>query len=114
MKDIIFAYRWSQQNNRIEYRLNNKNYNDLALSDERTPMILVLLCLPEESEEWLNQDVEGLMLKKCAYWHYLGGETLVGDNKSTTLIRIPEDQIFSIDSLNEIFEKIRNGAEINS
>jgi hypothetical protein len=65
-----------EDENNITYDIRNKNYNDLVnIDNNATPKILVVFIMPENSEDWVNQDTGSLILKKCAYWIYLGGKT---------------------------------------
>lgn len=97
----------------IFYPLRNKNYNDLTLITNGTPRILVLLCLPEDKIEWIYQSQDLLQLRKCSYWHYLGGQTRRPNPESKTTIRINRVHIFSVENLNRIFESIRGGSDLN-
>jgi hypothetical protein len=107
-------WRESSDGKFITYDLKNKNYNDLAIRiNNATKRILVVLLLPKEKENWINQDVESLMIKKCAYWYYLGGQPTVEDNDSTTAIKIPKSQVFSIEELGRIMTQIKNGGDLN-
>lgn len=97
----------------IIYDLKNKNYNDLIAASTATPRILVLLCLPDQKREWIKQDVNSLIMKKCAFWKYFGGEQAVSDIDSTTAVRIPKQNIFSPEKLQTIMNTIKNGRELN-
>ena len=91
----------------IKYQLKNKNYNDLAYdSNGGTKRILVLLLLPNNKEEWINQNPESLIMKKCAYWYYLEGQELKENEESKTTISIPKENIFSVENLHNIMNKI--------
>ena len=106
--------KYKEDDENIIYNLRNKNYNDLAIITKTgTQKILVLLILPKNEEEWINQDINSLVLKKCAYWCYLGGKDEVKDNESTTVIRIPKSQIFSVENLKYIMGKIERGENLN-
>jgi len=97
----------------IAYDLRNKNYNDLADTDVGTKRILVLFILPNDKPSWLVQDIQSLILKKCAYWFYLEGQSFVVDNDSTTAIHIPKENLFSIRKLRSIMDAIKSGANLN-
>ena len=73
---------------------------------------LVVFIMPKNKDEWLNQDINSLILKKCAYWVYLGGKPKVRDDESTTAVNIPKKNIFSVDTLNRLMTKIQNGGEL--
>ncbi len=97
----------------ISYDLRNKNYNDLVDTKPATPRILVVLCLPEQKDEWLCQNLDSLILKRCAYWRYLSGQNGVEDNESKTAIRIPKSQCFTVDNLKKIMDCVKRKGDIN-
>ena len=97
----------------VKYRLRNKNYNDLADSNPGTPRILVVLILPENKNDWLLQNIESLALKKCAYWMCLKGQGIRQNADSSTTIKIPLSNIFSVSKLCEIISLIKNGGDLN-
>lgn len=52
----------------IRYPLKLKNYNELRKSKTLVPKILVIILLPDNSAEWVNQSSEELCLRRCGYW----------------------------------------------
>ena len=90
------------------YDLESKNYNDLAAWEGGTPAILILYVMPENEEDWVNFSVDGLVIKKCAWWCSLEGNPTT-DNERTKRIRIPVSQVFSPDSLIQLMAKVRRG-----
>jgi len=97
----------------IVYSIENRAYNILAQSNVATKRILVLFLLPSEKNEWLTQDLNSLIIRKCAYWYSLEGqEQKINENSSTT-IRIPIRNLFSLDNLKLIFDKIEEGESPN-
>lgn len=75
--------------------------------------ILILLCMPENKKEWVEQGVEALLLKKCAYWLWLGRHLEVEDTESTTAVYIPKDNVFTPEVLHIIMEKVSRGETLN-
>ena len=104
-----------ESENELIYPLRNKNYNDLITitTKSATKKILVVFQLPTNNLNWINQDIDSLIIKKCAFWTYLGGRNLVEDNNSTTTIRIPKTNIFSVESLIRIMDCIKEGGDLN-
>jgi len=103
-----------EDGNFLTYDLRNKNYNDLINNvNTATKKILIVLILPTDKREWVSQDIESLIIKKCAYWIYLGGRNSVADNNNTTAIKIPKENIFSEESINEIIRKIKSKEDLN-
>ncbi len=97
----------------IKYSLRNKNFNDLRDPNAGTQRILVVLMLPEDRDSWLTQDVNSLMVKKCAYWICLKGKERKDNEDSSTTLEIPTENIFNIDQLNNLIAQVKNGGEIN-
>ena len=110
---IKSTYRFRENQTHIMYDLKNKNYNDLIDTSGITPKILVVLCMPEEKEEWLKHNIEALILKKCAYWTYLGSLPPVADNDSTTVVHIRKDRCFSPENLKVIMNKVQRKEDLN-
>lgn len=100
---------YTEDENNIYYNLKVKNYNDLRLNAS-TRKYLALLILPEDSKQWIENDVDKLIIKKCMYWISLLGmpETL---NTSTIQITIPKKQILNEESLNILISEVSLGGE---
>lgn len=63
---------------RVTYDLDAKAFNSLAERAARKntcPAILILLVLPENSDEWIALSEDQLILKKCCYWTTITGAT---------------------------------------
>lgn len=101
------------KDNFVIYQLRNKNYNDLASNTTITPRILILFCIPKDKEEWILQNHDLLELRKCTYWYSLKGFPKKEKKDSRTIIKISKDNIFSVENLNRIFDKIKRGEDLN-
>ena len=111
LKSTNSKSQYSESKEEITYALNAKNYNDLC-KNTTTPIILCLLILPEDKEEWVTQTTEELIMKRCMYWLSLKGYVPTA-NQSTCSVKIPKTNIVSADSLNEILIRIAvNGGEL--
>lgn len=87
----------------IHFALPIKNYNDLK-ARTATPRLLVILCLPEVKEDWLQHTANELVLKKCAYFLNLKG--LPDSNNDTTVtVHVPLANVFSPDALFDLMLK---------
>lgn len=95
---------YSDDGETITYSLKAKNYNDLC-KKTTTPIILCLLILPEEKEQWVTQTPDELTLKHCMYWLSLQGmkETT---NTTTCDIKISKKNILNVESLNSLLTQI--------
>jgi hypothetical protein len=94
----------------LRYPLKLKNYEDLRLLDFAIPRILIVLVLPENLADWLQQSEEELCLRYCAYWVSLRGmpET---PNTTTVTISLPRSNQFTATALQSIMQRIGQGVE---
>ena len=72
--------------------------------------ILVVLVLPEDETLWLSQTLAELLIRECAYWHSLRG---VGPTTSVSRVRIaiPRAQVFSVQAVRQILNRLSQGGE---
>ncbi|WP_428268389.1 DUF4365 domain-containing protein [Haliangium sp.] len=68
-------------------------YDDLRTETQAIPRILVVLFLPEVSEQWLSLTHEQLILRRCAYWVSLRGAP-AADTSSGVTVKLPKAQMF--------------------
>lgn len=97
--------------NDLIYDLESKNYNDLASWDGAVPAILILFVLPRDEHEWIDFSREGISIHNCAWWCSLAGQP-VTENETTKRIRIPINQVFSPNALEELMAKVRRGENL--
>lgn len=93
------------------YYLSAKNYNDLRDVDIITPRILIVMQLPPNCDEWISCNDDYIEMKKRAYWVSLLGKPSIGSKKSTR-IRIPKSNIFNVEALHIILNKIGHGVTL--
>lgn len=98
---------WELKDGEIIYDLRGKNYNDLVLREGGTPFILVLLCLPRDTSQWVELDEEQLSIRKCCYWTKLAGSPVKND--STKRIFIPRERLVTPDTLSDLMGKCSRG-----
>lgn len=91
----------------IVFALPVKNYNDLR-ADVMEPRLLVLVCVPEDCDDWTEQTEDQLCLHHCAYWLSLAGMPETNNTESVT-VHIPRNQIFSVEFLREAMRHSANG-----
>lgn len=92
----------------IFYDLKVQDYRKLCSTDYSVPCILILVVLPPEPEDWLSSaSPEELCLRKCSYWKSLEGAPDT-QNEGQIRIKIPKTNLFSVESLRQIMEKVRN------
>lgn len=89
----------------INYSLEVKNYKWLIDTNRMIPLILVVFYMPNDEAQWIEQTVDWMKIKKCAYWISLKGQADT-DNKEKISIHIPAANLLTKDSLKEIMVKI--------
>src|SRR4051812_7020426 len=84
-----------------------KNYNDLRIQTI-VPRLLIVFVMPRLDRDWLDHNIDRLIVKKCAYWASLAG---MGDTSNTTSvsIQIEFSKIFNVAALVAIMDKARRG-----
>ncbi|MCD7956611.1 MAG: DUF4365 domain-containing protein [Lachnospiraceae bacterium] len=83
-----------------ESRKRAKNFNDLCV-----PVILGLLILPEDEDEWIHWTSEELLIRGCMYWAEFSSEE-VSANSATVNVRLEKKNVINLETLNEMLEKI--------
>lgn len=93
---------WSLDDTHIVYDMEAPAYNKLVYRSQNGsyPCLLVLLCLPRDSNDWIFLDEERLELRKCCYWMYLTGAPT--KNSSKIRIRVPRSNAFTPEAIPEI------------
>ena len=91
----------------IHFPLKKKNYDDLRarVVNQR---LLVVVCVPEDVTNWAEQDTEKLSLKKCGYW-LAPSNFPDSDNKTSVIVKIPHENIFSAEILIQAMKTIADG-----
>jgi Domain of unknown function (DUF4365) len=84
-----------------------KNYRDLILSDLSNPRILVVVVVPEQIDDWIEQTPERLVIRRCAYWTSLLG-LAESDNETTVTVDDPRANLFVVDALSQIMQRIND------
>ena len=91
----------------LHFPLPVKNYDDLR-ADVINPRMLIVLLMPEESGEWLEQTEDALCLRRCAYWLSLEGCPTVTNTRSVT-VHVPVSNTFNSDQLRELMNRADEG-----
>ncbi len=85
-----------------------KNYEDLRRTNVLVPRVLVVVVVPEDVQEWLDQSEERLALRRCGYWVSLRGSPDT-DNTTSVTVDVPRAQVFSADALRSMMTTIGTG-----
>ena len=64
-----------------------------------SPLVLVVLHLPRNHNEWLTNDADQLTLRRCAYWILCED---VGDDTQT--VHIPRTNLFDVGSIRKLMD----------
>lgn len=92
----------------IQYQLDSDTINCLASRAKKlraTPVILIILSLPTQPEEWLQLSEKELILKNCCYWARISSFT---SNVYTATQKISRSQLFTPEKLSVLLEEISN------
>jgi hypothetical protein len=95
----------------LHFPLKIKNYNDLRGTNQAFPIYLVVLCVPENEEDWVEVKQEELLLRYSAYWVSLKDAPQVKNKKSVTL-KISKKQKFDKDIFKLLMDKTSEGMPI--
>lgn len=94
--------------NEIAFFINSqKQYNTLVEERRMNPTILVVYCLPNNMQYWIQQSEQELVLHGGAYWTCLMGKEKT-TNSSGETVYIPRNQLFTVKSLTDFACKIAN------
>jgi Domain of unknown function (DUF4365) len=90
--------------NHLAFPLPIKNYDELR-QEALVPRMLVVLVLPKDQNQWIEQSEEQMVSRRCAYWKSLLGqpETL---NSATMTVHLPRDQCLTAEALRELMERV--------
>lgn len=92
----------------LHFPLGIKNYNDLRIIEVQSLRLLVVLDLPKEEQRWMTITQDELILRHRAYWLNLQGYEETA-NQSSVTVRIPEENLFNVESLRTLMEQSRTG-----
>jgi Domain of unknown function (DUF4365) len=102
--------RWQLHGDSLNYALEAKTYNDIVRRSVRavaTPLLLILMCLPEDQTAWLDNDEQRMVLRNCCYWTTLSGD--LTDNQNTVTISIPRRRLLTPSTLVELLTATERG-----
>lgn len=93
----------------VSYDLDVQTY-DFLREQPLIRCLLVVLVLPEDDAGWLSQSADELIVRHCAYWFSLRGADPVTATSSVR-ITIPRGQVFSVQAVRAIMDRLRQGEE---
>jgi hypothetical protein len=104
---IDFQAKASSQNllsdERVHLRLNAKNYDELREVGLPTPIILVVVLVPPEPEDWIRFTDEELCSRTRGYFLSLAG--MPGTDGKARTVEIPSRNVFDREHLTELMRR---------
>lgn len=97
-------------NDDVIYVMEAKSYNDLVDRTKQggaTPLLLILLLLPQDRTQWVKFSEHTALLKRCCYWKKLDGDQT--PNKKSITIRISRGNHFTSEALKSLIEARKAG-----
>ena len=94
----------------LTFHLPVKNYNDLR-AETINPRILIVVSLPSDEVDWLVQNEDQMVLRRCGYWVSLRGCADTSNLTSVT-VELPRSQIFNSMQLQRMMAQAAVGPEI--
>jgi hypothetical protein len=93
---------------RYSYPLEVEHYDKLRDEGCGNPLILAVLFLPRNPEEWLAHSEDRLVARRCAYWVSLRGAPPSANSISQT-VYIPKENCLSVEGLRTLAARISLG-----
>ena len=93
----------------LHFPLSVKNYNDLRKETD-VPRILIVMWMPKNEADRLNQTEEELCVRHCCYWASLEGEPPT-QNVETVTVVVPVGNVFDAAQLNNMTNLIDQEGE---
>jgi hypothetical protein len=90
----------------VRLDLDVETYNYQRTPETFCPRVLVVLVMPAEEAEWVNQSPDELALRHCAYWLSLQGYT-EASARSTIRVGIPLTSLFSADAVQMMMQRLQ-------
>jgi len=96
-----------QDESSFPFRLLRKNYDELR-HPAQVPRLLIVLLLPREPEQWVEQDDERMVMRYTAYYLSLAG---MGDapQRSKVPVELPRTNLLSVAALRRMMEQASRG-----
>jgi len=91
----------------VSSSISRDRHNYFCSENPTVPKIVVIMVMPKNPANWLDATSEALLLRNCAYWVNLEGNSEVATNKVT--IKAPTSQPFTDVALCGIMDRIGKG-----
>ena len=96
----------------VVYDLDADTHRKLVFRKQQggTPIVLIVLVLPANANDWLVHSEDQLLIKQCCYWYVV--DDVATENKTTVRIRIPRSQQLTPEAVNALLARVRAGTMI--
>lgn len=94
----------TENEGKFHFQLSRKNYNDLRATTA-LPRLLVFFNMPESETDWVSLDLDGLTLKKAAFYLSLAGAEELVDGSASRVVHIPTTNHLTVESLKALMLK---------
>jgi hypothetical protein len=102
----------AEVNGRLSYFMKDiKRFDRLRTAKALPFRVLVVLFLPENSDEWLAWSGDRLVLQRCAHWVSLRGANPSANNSGET-VYLPQSQVFSPQGLRALMTRISRNEQL--
>lgn len=90
----------------IIYDLDSKAYNNIVQRnvEQTTPIILILMALPNNEDDWISFEDEAITLKKNLFWYHTDAIELIENENTTRRIEIPLANRLTLDSFTQVIQ----------
>lgn len=72
------------------------------------PRILVVVLVPENLEDWLQQSESEICMRNCAYWVSLRGQP-ERQNTTNITVELPRSNQLTVEALKSIMQRLSQG-----
>jgi hypothetical protein len=87
----------------LTFRLNRKNYDELR-HRAQVPRLLVVLILPRQPDQWIDQNHERMISRYAAYYVSLAGMA-DAPQRGKVPVELPRSNLLSVDALRRLMEQ---------
>ena len=89
----------------FSYFLKKKNYAELCGTDVTIARLLLVVCVPKDVTQWLDQQPNWLAMHHCGYWHSLRNEKPT-ENATGETVHIHTKNAFTVAELTRLMAMI--------
>lgn len=103
-----------EEDDSIIYDFDADTYNYLcerAKTKYASPVILLLLALPKDENDWIVATPEQLILKRACYWMSFTSD--FSQNTSTKRIKIPKKNLFNIAAAKSLIDTVKQTGSVS-